>query len=520
MSVRTASHVAPRRQGAFSLIEILTVILVMAVLFGIAIAIPTGEEREGEVRGAAEELAAVLRETRTRAIRHNRPYAVSFNIENAPGSSGKILNNRSGGHWYRVLGPNDTLQAGTKMPSDSRFNGLPLFDPTRSSLNGVSTQFNPPPLRHYLELVSRLWVDEPHTLKKGKVRFLALTDQDNGENSAPAQGGFYSATYPRPWFGWWESGTQELHTWGGYDPNLKPTRQLTTRNLINGRMCSASGFYYEGWEGEIVGCVNPADREVLDDSETSGSVGVFDAGDSGSRYTVLKKGEPRPLINGKWLDFIIVFQPDGSVSDDWFRMRQGYWSVQNPSQLRPIMGGPDPYVGTFPLHNTKDSGLADMCNALSLLRNWDDPTTSYLHRSQFQREATSYVNRTGYYWITLAADAKNDQSTFPSAEAALHSLNPIYRVGVSPDGQVKVIRVKNTYSGPLTFDATITGSDWENKNKIWGKTGANWIQTDPVTTPNYINHELHEADGTPRGLPVHDYVLPEMMRERKWWWNY
>jgi hypothetical protein len=99
-------------------------------------------------------------------------------------------------------------------------------------------------------------------------------------------------------------------------------------------------------------------------------------------------------------------------------------------------------------------------------------------------------------------------------------MNPIYRVGISPDGQVKVIRVKNTYNGTQTFDGTITGSDWEDKNKIWGKTGSTWHPRTPITQPNYVNHRLNNADGSPRGLPVFDMALPEMLRDRKWWWKY
>ena len=99
-------------------------------------------------------------------------------------------------------------------------------------------------------------------------------------------------------------------------------------------------------------------------------------------------------------------------------------------------------------------------------------------------------------------------------------MNPIYRVGINREGQDKVIRVNNTYKGPNTFDVTITGTDWQNKNKIWGKAVGSWDPNTPVTTPNYVNHELHNADMSPRGLPIFDTVLPEMLRDRKWWWKF
>lgn len=130
----------------FTLIEMLVVLTIVVVMLGFVMGIPTSDQREEHVRGAAEELAAVLRETRTRAIRKNTPYGVVFNIQNAPGSSGRILNNRSGGHYYRLIGPRDThggLSAGADW---SDWNDLPW---PRVGGN------DPVPLRPYLELVSR-----------------------------------------------------------------------------------------------------------------------------------------------------------------------------------------------------------------------------------------------------------------------------------------------------------------------------------------------------------------------------
>jgi len=535
MPSRTAFTVGVR--SGFTMIEMLVVLLIMLALFGIAIAIPLGEEREGQVRGAAEELAAVLRETRTRAIRENRSFAVAFNIENAPGSSGKILNNRSGGHWYRVLGPSDpTLHTYVLAGDDSLWSIPPLFTMSHSFLNGAwcdtSTKINP--LSHYLRRVSRSWVDEPHRLAKGKVRFIALTDQDNGDNAMPnpltfGPAGYYTATYPRPWFGWWDSTTKELRTWGGYDPSIKMVSQNIYPNwgevnhnriIVNGRDASHTGFYYEGYDGEITGCVNPTDRQVIDDANNDGLVTTGAAGfpeevlpTPTKLYTVLKKDEPRPLINANWLDFVIVFRPNGTVCTDWFRLRQAY------TEMKGFVRGSntdDPYViTTFPEHGVADAGIADMCNGSAGAMNFG-PHTPYYQESPYQREATDFVYRTGFYWITLAADAKDDRSTFPTAEAALHSMNPIYRVGISPDGEVKVLRVHNKNYQSRTFDSTLTGLDWEDKTKIWGK--AAWTFSKP-TAPNYFNHQLYNTDGTPRGMPIFDVVMPEMLRDRKWWWE-
>ncbi len=521
-----------RMSLGFTLLEMLIVVLVIVLMLGFVIASPTADQRDEAVRGAAEELASVLRETRSRAIRKNTPYAIAFNIQNAPGSTGRILNNRSGGHWYRLIGPRDSLLGDNgNAIAEHTWHSLPLIDMTLSALNGrpVEGLDKPvPPIEHYFSLVSRSWIDEPHVLSKGKVRFLALTDQDNGDNAAPAAGGYYTATYPRPWFGWWDATTGQMHPWGGYDPTLKGESQKFqgynnrqhAQQKIGGRIASISGFYYEGLEGEIIGCVNPCDRKVLQDDVDKAATdiyGIYGGGDLASKklYTIAVAGEPRPLINAQWLDYVICFRPDGTVVDDWFRLRQGY------AKTCKARTDPDvsPYVPSFPTYDLRDAGPGDRCNNAAYLDNWDDYRTPYVDSSDAQREATTYAARTGYYWITLAPDAANDSPVFASAEQALRSLTPMYRVGVSMDGQVKVIRVRNTNKEALTFDATITGTDWQNKNKIWGKADTTWSATTAITQPNYVNHELRNSNGTPRGLPIHDTVLPEMLRDRKWWWK-
>jgi hypothetical protein len=165
----------------------------------------------------------------------------------------------------------------------------------------------------------------------------------------------------------------------------------------------------------------------------------------------------------------------------------------------------------------RDVGLGDMCNTYSRTFSFTD-NSPYPSESTAHREATDYANRTGYYWISLAPDATNDNATFPSAEAALKAMLPLYRVGISTSGNVKVIRVRTTNYEGKNFDTAITGSDWEDKNKVWGKSGSSWTTALP-TAPNYNDHLLWEANGKPRGSPVFDVVMPEMLRDRKWWWD-
>lgn len=524
-------------RSSFSLVEILIVVAIMGTLFGLAFSASRSDTREALVRGAAEELAAAMRETRTRAMRNNTVQAIAFNICNAPGSSGKILNNRSGGHWYRVLGPRENRMDGL---DDLHFGGLPLLN-GYAPLNNKDLSGGPVPLRQYLQLVAHAWTDAPRVLPKGRVRFLALTDQDNGNNNRPGHGGWYSPTYPRPWFGWWDA-TQGLHTWGGYDSTLAGDNQATGGQDLaysrGGHVASPSGFYYEGWDGPITGCLNPVDKVVLDDVEGGANPGALNMTDvaAGATWIAWRAGEPRALINADWLDFILVFRPDGTVSDDWFRLRNHYRNVYrgayntgtvNIDSYLTSYGPPDWARTGYPSNglNPSDAGpgdrAADRASGLTPWINWNDLRAPEPRLSRSMREATSYVDRTGYFWITLAADAADDRVQFPTALEALRSLLPLYRVGISLDGHVRVIRVNTTWKNCAgkTFDSTLSGAGWQDKNRIWGKAGATWNDVAPFTGANYLNHMLNTKDLLPLGSPVYDTVLPEMLAERKWWWQ-
>jgi prepilin-type N-terminal cleavage/methylation domain-containing protein len=543
---------------AFTLIELLVVMAIIVIIMGLVFASPRSDAREEAVRGASEELAAVMRETRARALRGNVAYGLVFHIQNEPGSSGWVLNNRSGGHWYRVIGPyTRCLEENTEAVMG--VNQLPFILQEFSMLNGRDTgtdgsldallpllkrQKDAQPMQHYLAAVASSWVEEPQVLPRGKVRFLALSDQDNGDNAAPDRGGRYSATYPRPWFGWWEEANQQFHPWGGYEPGLEgevqghfnaTKRSLGVKTQIAGRIASPSGFYYEGWDGEIRGCRNPVDRRVLKDradgvgvtatSTDKNYAGIYDSYDytGNQAFTVYAAGTPRPLINADWMDYVIRFKADGSVDDDWFRARQHYSQASQraddkspfiPTDATHLQG--DPWGGAqLSLNNT---GILDRCNGTAGQRNFDDYTTAYPQASNAQREATSWVGRTGYYWITLAPDAVDDSSTFPSAQAALRSITPAYRVGISPDGHVKVIRVRTTKPANRSYDLWLTGTGWQDESKVWGKAGATWNWSTAITTKNYVNHELRDESGAPYGEPIHDTVTTEMLRDRKMWW--
>lgn len=499
------------RRAGFTLIEILIVIAVVAILMSLALVSNREDEKEVHVKAAAYELAAVLRETRERAIKSRQMYAVVFNIQNAPGSSGKVLNNRSGGHWYRVMGPNSGMQGWS-----FQVGSAPFFDRGRSAMAGMGGMpgaFAENPIRLHLESVEQAWIGDAHRLTKGKVRFLALTDQDNGSFRRP--GDTYPATYPRPWFGTWDEATKRLHAWGGYDPDLALAQQTGgsagdqgkhKARTVGGHPISHSGFFYEGYDGIITGSAHPSDRMVLDDTNGDGRI-VIDPGkpdqsdDPTQRYPLWRAGEPRPLINASWQDHMLIFRPDGSVWSSWMRLRHEYakeYDATGNLCYDPALNGtnadtPAP-AGKFHL---KEVGPFDLCNRIGVGDGY--PGTFRRHP-----EASSWVSRSGFDYITLAPDVTHDNDRYPSADAYVRELSPCYRVGISPYGEVRVVRVRTTPPAGKLLDTTISGSGWNTKT---------------TTDVFYQNGLLTNADGTPRGEPVIDAVIPEMLLQRTWWWQ-
>lgn len=491
----------------FSLIEILVVLLVIAIIAGIAFSLPRKELREAHVKAAAEALAATIRETRTRAMQSRAVYAIVFHIENAPGSSGRVLNNRSGGHWYRVLGPRaGHHRANQQLAYAPIFDRSLLFSGT-GSLGQANHNEPENPLRPFLETVAQSWAGPVQQLPPGKVRFLALTDEDRGHYRAP--GDIFPPTYPRPWFGHFDVADGRLYPWGGYDPDLPmveghalPGQGPSTRDrprTKNGRTISHTGFYYEGYDGPIVDSVHPSDRFVLDDTNGDGKISftgttaVKDDLTAAARYRLWQAGDPRPVFDGSWGDFCLIFRPDGQVDTEWMPLRRGYnrsfWngacydptsgsnSIEDVDQTLP----PDKYY-------LRDLGPADRISRVV------DPHLP-----------GSHVKRTGFYWLTIAPDVRDDTDVFVDAETAIRSLTPIYRVGVSPFGAVRIIRVRTTPSGSTDLDTALIGDDWNDRTR---------------TDLHYQHGTLTNADGTLRGAgPVFDRVLPEMLRERMWWWE-
>ncbi len=491
-------------RSGFTLVEMLMVVAVIGITATMILGTPRADDREARVKAAADELASVLRATRTQAMERRGLFAVSFNIANQPGSSGRVLNNRGGGHWYRVLGPRDETAGNLTMPGTGY---PPMYSRDVSSLNGYSIRWNlatiDSPVRHLLEAVDRAWIGDRRQLPVGKVRFVALTDQDNGNYRE--NGDTYPPTYPRPWFGWWEQASGRLHAWGGYDPALAMTSQTgpsannhKPRSLA-GRTISHSGFHYEGYDGAITGCTNPSDRLLYDDTDNNG---VVNSGET-TRYPLWRSGEPRPLINARWEDCMILFRPDGSATASWMSLRHecanGYATSGNlfydPCLTNTGLLLPADMPGGK--RHMMELGPGDMCNRMS-------------NASGAAAEGSWSASRSGHYYITLGPDAVTDNDSFPNATVALRSLMPLYRVGVSPFGEVIVRRVRTSPRPGEVFDTVLSGTDWNVKAK---------------TDLNYRDHQLVNKVTVPvvkytrRGRPITDLLTPEMLSGRIWWFQ-
>lgn len=75
-------HSAPHRWGrravAFTLIELVLVLTILAVIAGAAVPSVTGMMQEAEARKPLEELARLAKRTRLRAMEEKRPYQIAF----------------------------------------------------------------------------------------------------------------------------------------------------------------------------------------------------------------------------------------------------------------------------------------------------------------------------------------------------------------------------------------------------------------------------------------------------------
>jgi prepilin-type N-terminal cleavage/methylation domain-containing protein len=487
--------VAPqRRRRAFTLVELLIVLLILLFLFGM-VATLLGNTALGnsQVRASAYQLAAVLGKARQMAMDHRGVYGVSFNIENAPGSSGSIINNRSGGHWYRIIGPHDPSWLGG-WSGVGGYNLPYLFDrgswaawawpPPTTGVNDVE-------LGPWLNTIQNDFIGEKYYLPKGQARFVALLDQDNGDNNTP--GARFYTTYPRPWFGDFVKGPGDakprLYCWGGYDPGFIDSNpgggQISRPSSVN-----YSGFYYQGDDPPIVGCVNPRDRYIID--RPGGTDTVLDAQGSmkvtGEGYQLFAQGQTRPLVNGNWLDCVVLFNPDGTATmADWMGMRHQYGKSGDAS----IYDTPNYWNDNWNF-NLMQLGPGDMCNYSRGSGPYDS-----------RYEVSSYASVTGTHYFTIGKDMPDDTVQYPSAQAALNALMPLYRVGVSKLGEITVQKVTTTLPSNKTLDSKWAAPIWSNYN---------------IGYIGYWDNVALSATGQ-RLVPTESVVTAQMMASQQWWMN-
>ncbi len=486
----TRQRPAPGARAGFTLVEMLLVLLIISLVLGMVESLLGPRAIRGaQVRDAAMQLASVLRQARQLAMDHHGFYGVSFNIENAPGSSGSILNNRSGGHWYRIIGPHDPDWQGGW--ADGGGYDVPEF--FNRSFNPTGTPFQgDTELGGWLNLIQKDFVGPKFRLPRGQARFIALTDEDDGNYNKPSAA--FGPTYPRPWFGEFVRATGDaaprLYAWGGYE--------CGNRNFCYGRAgnpaCNYSGFYFQGDDPPISGCVNPANRFIIDSPGTTvqvndplGATAVQGKED----FALFTQGQVRPLINGDWLDCVILFNPDGTASmNDWMSMRHQYGQTGFSSNGNSPMGW---WRWNDWAMNLAQLGPGDMCNFSGL----SDLAIPYNTRY----EASNYEEVTGMYYITIGADAIDDTVSFADAGTALASMMPLYRVGVSRLGEIMVVKVRTAIPDGVALDAKWQQDCWSSP--AIGDTG-------------YWNNLALSQTGQ-QLMPAEDFVTTGMMECRQWW---
>lgn len=496
MSRTTTIGTRAGRVAGFTLIELLVVLVIMSILFGLVMFnYPRADRRLQLVKAAAEELAATCRQARALAMSRNATYAVVFHIQNHPDSSGRVLNNRSGGHWYRIVGPSSSI--GSHLGNSRQLLLPDQVDNVPSvtgSLNGSVITSSPYTLADFAKSMEKAWVGEAHVLPAGKVRFLALTDMDYGDYGTTSTRRVPSGTisYPRPWFGWWDKdnvaggGAGRWYPWGGYDPAIP-----------------GSGFYYWGpaaapsyapLDAQPVNSTNGATR--LLDRWAEGQQNVNSSGNSSLQLPAFpgadvlnEAGAPRPLVDASWRDMSIVFCPTGEVR----------WGGTLPGRHCSVLRNGT--VSGTPVFR----GAADRCNGTF--------SASGMVNQNYQAETGNFDRDSGGFFITLAPDVTTDKDVFNSAEEIQKALMPMLRVFVSVQGEVRIV--------PVSLKLADTGglSPFPS-DESWWRSGTNMrvnFGQDRLVTGSQLD-TFGTGIGAPEpGGPITRFLTPDMLINRAVW---
>ncbi len=329
-----------------------------------------------------------------------------------------------------------------------------------------------------------------HPARRPGASYISLTDEDNGNFWSNWSG--FDLTYPRPWFGNFVKrpgdSAPRLYAWGGYDAGFKDSdgplgvywRASSPRN--------PSGFYYEGSDGPVTGCVNPKTRPIMDDPTGSGAITAKGGIANCVTYNLFTEGQSRPLVNGDWMDCLLIFMPDGScMRYDWMQMRHAFGQCDYSANY---------WFNLVPSKTIAELGPGDMCNGTS---TWDTTECGVPFNNLF--EASDWDAVTGMFYITLGPDVPNDKVDFANAGEALASEMPMYRVGVSRAGEVKVFKVTPTMPAGTVLDGKWQGAAWHAA---------------AVGNNGFWNNVALSAKGATL-MPAETFATPAMMANMQWW---
>ncbi|NRA37422.1 MAG: hypothetical protein HRU15_04735 [Planctomycetes bacterium] len=404
---------------AFTLIELMVVLTLMLTFSSMIVSLFSTNEKDA-LTTAAVELQTVLQRARSLSRSTQQGHAVIFHIENS--GDGSVLKNFSdiddaefkGRHWYAIIGPDtSTTELENNGPGSGR-NTQTI--PKAKYKYGWYTFLH---LSDYEEGLKGKQIGPRHYLPQG-VRFLALSDTDN------EYGSYNEDSYPRPWFGYYDSANKKLYPWGAYNRDIDAALEAAVGKF------ACTGLDYEGDDGQIAydansDCnLNPssvwgrihATATAIYPSDVTGS-GKFDPcgldmyGDPNLKYlgpdTTLYAGKPRAVVNGYWGDYMIMFDATGSAMMEHGHGRRLYFSSQYDDR------------------NTPD---------------WD-PNNGCSRKNM---EVSNATNFTGAMYITLARDididdevyngstdpisGASDYYSFESVDDALESITPFVRIRI------------------------------------------------------------------------------------------
>lgn len=482
----------------FSLVELIVVIAIMATLAAMVSAsgLFNHDKMALRIDEAARGVEGQMLKARNLTIATGKPHAVVFHIENY--GSGKLLRNFEaapvasfpGRHWCAVIGPyKERLRNLT-------YQDLPRMEGGNGNASSLLADFGT--AQRLATTVEKCQVGDRYYLPRG-TRFLALGDaednlHDPSNSSIPTTTGAsiigdwskgtasrtgiagLSDTYPRPWFGFLSgSGSSwTLNAWGGYDTaiygsgldyecsNRYGTGTALVRvpisNSTNSGLCTCGVDTGRTAATPAINRLREAMRPCCDASQTDSS---------------------RPVINGYWMDYMVVFLPNGHANAIPFYNRASLFSYQ--SAPRSASAPYDPELLRQDASTTADS--VGGWNTAPFNARWNGRDDAIVvHESSVL----------GGPAITIANDAATDVPTFTSAKDALQSILPMRRVVVNEaTGGVRIIKPFTNIQNWLdSQEAGIPASQ-----RIWAS-GWQWCSS---------------TDANPKKIRVACALTPEML---------